>query len=214
MITTKLIKPKKLNRFTNVLFMLDMLERKKMFFPDYDRWMDQNDVTILNYYKEISGYKTIKILCFTHENETIHHWSNLSNTDFVCCIEFNYEKLISHIKKENVDYKERYVKYYSLKELDEISELSCDDYLFAKRKPYEIENEYRIVIRSKKKNSNLPEINIDFDCIKKITLNSSIPTSIKDLIEKKIENSKIKINTSTIVKSNDWIDKIKEKYKN
>jgi hypothetical protein len=67
-------KNNKLNRFTTLPVLLDMLRRKRLVFSDPKYWEDKNDLELLAIYKKAKGKKSLFALCFLMEDETIHHW--------------------------------------------------------------------------------------------------------------------------------------------
>ena len=92
-------KIQKLNRFTTLPILLDLLERKKLTLLNPILWEDKNDSEIILEYKKRKNIKNLFALCFSHNDETIHHWKTFSNGPSGCLIEFDAEKLIAHIKK-------------------------------------------------------------------------------------------------------------------
>lgn len=107
---------KVLNRFTTIPILLDILTRKKIFIPDYTSWEDKNDTEVLDYYLSKTRYKQIKAICFTHDDETIHHWHYFSKGSSGCCIQFNFDKLIKHFMSHG-NFIHRKVKYYKISDL-------------------------------------------------------------------------------------------------
>ena len=67
-------KIQKLNRFTTLPILLDLLERKKLTLLNPILWEDKNDSEIILEYKKRKNIKNLFALCFSHNDETIHHW--------------------------------------------------------------------------------------------------------------------------------------------
>src|SRR3974390_483323 len=89
---------RKLCRFTNISILLDILNRKKLFMPNYNSWDNKIDTDILDYYlykmNKKHGTVELRALCFSHGDESIHHWNCYSNDMTGCCIEFDYNSLL------------------------------------------------------------------------------------------------------------------------
>jgi hypothetical protein len=59
---------KRLNRYTNLPVLLDLLEAKRLVLLDPSlSWDDKNDTLIIEAYKEKAKIKNLFALCFTHE---------------------------------------------------------------------------------------------------------------------------------------------------
>lgn len=201
----------RLNRFTTLPILLDLLGRRKLVFTNPENWEDKNDVEILESYKYKKRLKSLYLVCFTHESETIHHWKAFSSGMSGCCIEFNYSKLMDIVNQHR---KIHYgiVNYLRLNEVDP-NFMNIDEIPFLKRYPYRIENEYRFLYESKY-NEDEFELDIDLNVINKITFSQNIPKmvldSIKNLINDDSSREKIKINRSTVFQNDRWITAINQ----
>jgi hypothetical protein len=211
---TQNINLRKLNRFTNLPILLDILKRKKIFIPNYMSWEDKNDTEVLDYYlekmKRIDGTAEVHVLCFTHDDETIHHWNYFSNGMSGCCIEFDYVQLTqSFIDVGGFDH--GIVEYYKINDLEKGRTPILSQLPFAKRWPYRVEHEYRFVHKSKKKIVTL-EVPINLKSINKITISQKLPDAVSDTI-KQILGEKVDIvNHSTVLKNKKWLRLVKEKH--
>jgi hypothetical protein len=198
----------KLNRFTSLPILLDLLQRKKLVFTNPEKWEDKNDVEILAKYKEKKELGTLLLVCFTHETETIHHWKAFSNGMSGCCIEFDYAQIMKHVNK-NKKIRHDVVDYLKINQINpnfiDISEVP-----FKKRYPYRIESEYRFLYESKEA-KEIFELDIRLDTIKRITFSQDIPgtvlESIRSIINGK-EGMGIKIVRSTVYQNDRWINAI------
>ena len=77
-------KPKnaeKLNRFTSLPYLIDMLEKNELTLLDPSGWEDKNERITIEQYKEHNGYESIYALCMTDKAETYHHWNAFTNGD-------------------------------------------------------------------------------------------------------------------------------------
>lgn len=201
----------KLNRFTTLPFLIDLLRTKKLILLNPKSWEDHNDTDILLDYKEKNSIKSLLALCFTDESETIHHWKTFSNGESGCCIEFNKTELLSLLEKDKrIDH--RKVNYPLIEKADKVA---TEDIPFTKRRPYECENEYRVIMKIDDLDVMFFPINIPLNCITKVTLSPRLPASafnsIREVLLTLIGNEKLEINPSTIFKNEEWINGFKKR---
>lgn len=197
-----------LNRFTTLPILLDILEKRKIFIPDYSTWEDKNDIEILDYYLLKTKCQQLRVICFTHEDETIHHWNYFSKGSAGCCIQFNFDKITAHFESHG-GFIHGPVSYYKISDLKNGNAPTLAKIPFSKRWPYRIENEYRFIHRSKKNTRGL-EVSIDLDAIEKITFSCELPTSVCKTIKSIVsDHVEITINQSTLFKNDKWLNLIK-----
>ena len=206
------IKLQKLNRFTYLPILLDILKRKKIFIPNYMSWEDKNDTEILDYYlermKKIDGTVELRALCFTYDDETIHHWNCFSNGMSGCCIEFNLDQLADSFMKIE-GFEKGIVEYYKISDLEKGKTPVLSKLPFSKRWPYRVEHEYRFVHKSKKKMTTL-EVPIDLKSINKITISQKLPDAVSETIKQILGKNVDIVNRSTILKNKKWLRLVKE----
>jgi len=139
-------KVKRLNRFTSLPVLLDLLERKKLTLLDPKLWDDKNDSEVILAYKRKKGVKNLFAVCLSHGDETVHHWKTFSDGTSGCVIEFDAKKLfaiinnIPNLRHGTVSYK----KLMDVEKEDTI--IDIDQMPFTKRWPYRCEEEYRIIV--------------------------------------------------------------------
>lgn len=196
----------KLNRFTTIPFLIDMLSRETLTLLNPDFWEDYNDRVTVKAYQTETKSESIYALCLTDRNETIHHWNAFSNGTSGCCIEFNPEKLFAILNKDKNIVHDK-VEYINIRDIKS-SNRSKLPYL--KRKPFNPENEYRIIATSSKAQAPTYDVKIDLGIIRKITLSSKLPESVfeslMDVIQNINPNFKGQISHSTLFKNSRWIN--------
>ena len=201
--------PDKLNRFTTLPILLDILIRKALFLPGFSEWEDKNDIEFMKIYSQEQKkdrMDSVRAICFTWDDETIHHWKYFSDGSAGCCIEFDGKKLLSSLENFNAKILHGKVKYYKIKGIP--AEIHLDELPFIKRHPYRIESEYRIVcVQENDSTCNIP---IELDWINKITFNQEMPISVLETIRKMIKShSEIEeTNHSTVFENKKFIRKI------
>jgi hypothetical protein len=200
----------RLNRFTTLPVLLDFLERKKLVLLDPKSWDDKNDTEVILAYKEKKGIEKLFALCFTHDYETIHHWKTFANGSSGCCIEFDADKLIQIFKKAKL--RHGIVEYKKIKEATPNS-FKLHQMPFIKRKPYECEQEYRIIWEGDT-DTNVFELDVPLDTINKITISQQMPEqvfiTIKNLLKKTFDDPEKRISRSTIYENQRWINSFKK----
>jgi hypothetical protein len=199
----------RLNRFTTLPVLLDLLKRKKLVLLDPSRWEDRNDSCILAEYKERKKVKRVLALCFCYGDETIHQWKTFSDGTSGCCIEFDGVRLRKLFDAHKL--RHDFVRYKKLRELKKGSIL-VDEIPFMKRWPYRCEEEYR-VIREDNDPGPTYEIEIDLRLIRKVTISQKMPDTVYDTIKgylREVSNNPTKkINRSTLYENRVWLEKFK-----
>lgn len=201
----------KLNRFTTLPVLLDLLQRKKLTLLNPSLWEDRNDAEIILEYKRRKQIEYLFALCFSLGDETVHHWKTFSHGPSGCCIEFDAEKLfeiinkVKGLKHDKVDYKK----------ISEVRDnaIVLDRMPFIKRWPYRCEEEYRIIIETTEK-CDFYEIKIPLDIIRRITISQHMPKQIYDTIKKYLKNINedpdSRISRSTLYENQKWINIFKK----
>lgn len=170
----------KLNRFTTIPFLIDLLQRRKLTLVNPNFWEDYNDRETMEFYRKKSNSNSIYALCLTHKSETVHHWNAFANGTAGCCIEFSPGRLFEILDRmpEVIHGKAVY------KSLNELSAFQTDELPFFKRIPFRPENEYRIIVTSDMPQEATFDIDIDLSVIRKITISNKIPIAIFESLEK------------------------------
>ena len=202
----------KLNRFTTLPILLDLLQRKKLTLLDPKLWEDKNDTEIIFEYKKKKGIKNLFAICLSYGDETIHHWKTYSNGSSGCLIEFDTKRLFSILDKvPNLTH--RKVKYKKLLDVErKNTSIEVNDIPFTKRWPYRCEDEYRIIVSSEK-DEPFFDIDIDLSVIKRITISQQMPDKIYQTIKEYLKdlrgNPDSRINRSTLYENKRWINTFK-----
>ena len=199
---------KKLNRFTSLPVLLDLLERKKITLLDPKLWDDKNDTEVILAYKAKMKIKNLFAVCFSHGDETVHHWKTFADGTSGCLIEFDAEKLLNAIK-DTPGLKHGKIIYKKLAEIEKKDiEIEIAKMPFTKRWPYRCEEEYRILVES---NDDITffDIDIPLESIRRITISQRMPEPIYDTIKKYLNglrgNPESRINRSTLYENKRWI---------
>lgn len=199
----------KLNRFTSVPFVFDLVNRKVLTLVNPELWEDYNDRATMQVYKEKVGAKSIYALCLTHRHETIHHWNAFANGPSGCKIEFRYNQLIAELE-QNKGVLHGETKYMKVNELTQNTNFPIAQLPFVKRLPFKPENEYRILVVSDLDQTSVLDIPIQLDCIRSITFSNKLPKPTYESLKRTLllvePGLKGKILRSTLYKNSQWID--------
>ena len=197
----------KLNRFTTLPVLLDLLQRKKLTLLNPEKWEDKNDSEIILEYKRIKNIKKLFAVCFSYGDETIHHWKTYSPGSSGCCIEFNSAALFEVIN-QIPKLKHGIVTYKKLKEVEEKG-VPVSKIPFTKRWPYRCEEEYRIIVESDT-DDDFFDIDIPLEVINKLTISQLMPQQVYNTIKKYLKTAKgdpnSRISRSTIYENHRWIN--------
>ena len=200
----------RLNRYTTLPVLLDLLKRKRLVLLDPSTWEDRNDSEIMLEYKKRKGVQKLFALCFSYGDETIHHWKTFADGASGCCIQFDAKQLISLIN-DIPGVRFGRVKYKKLKELKDAT-IDVEEIPFTKRWPYRCEEEFRI-IWSGSNDHDMYEIDFDLRLINRVTINQRMPhqifETIKDHLREAFKRPEQRINRSTLYQNQIWINKFK-----
>jgi hypothetical protein len=201
---------KKLNRYTTLPVLLDMLKRKRLVLLDPSSWEDKNDSEILLEYKKRKRVQKFFALCFSYGDETIHHWKTFADGTSGCCVQFDAIQLIE-LLNNTTGIRYGSVKYKKLKDLkDEV--IDVEDMPFTKRWPYRCEDEFRVIWAGRTEQTNY-EIPFDLKMITKVTISQRMPEqvyeTIKEYLREAFRRPDKRINRSTLYENRIWINKFK-----
>lgn len=202
---------KKLNRFTSIPFMIDMLQRKKLSLVNPAFWEDFNDRETVELYRKAMNANSVYALCFGYKNETIHHWNAFAGGPSGCCIEFSPGRLLPLL--DSLDIRHGKTQYIRVRDL---RLLNCkkQDLPFVKREPFNPENEYRLIATSDQDQAPTMDIDIDLNIIRRITISNKMPeqvyNSLKEVLQQMLTGYRCKIHRSTLYKNEDWIGHFRE----
>jgi hypothetical protein len=200
----------RLNRYTTLPVLLDMLKRRRLDLLEPDSWEDKNDSAIMSEYKRRKRVKRLFALCFSHCDETVHHWKAFADGTSGCCIEFDMKRMKA-LLDTHPDIRHGSVAYRKIKDVDDLS-IKSKDIPFTKRWPYRCEEEYRIIWEGDS-DDTFHEIEFDLRMINKITISQRMPKqvydSIKEYLKEVFADPSKRINRSTLYENQIWIKKFK-----
>jgi hypothetical protein len=142
--------PMYLKHFTSLFSFISIMESGVLRLSGTDKWEDKNDSAALAAYKRKTGAEKTCVLCFAQGKEQIHHWFYYAKKDSGCCIHFKDEPLLAALGREPSFLCDS-VSYMSSKDVtaEWLRQQPVEKLPFIKRRPYEAEQEYRVIWRGK-----------------------------------------------------------------
>ena len=204
------MKIKFLRRYTNLPALIYLLKEKKITLLDPTSWDDSNDSHYLSVYKSRKGLKTLLALCFTHVDETYHHWKVFADGSSGICIKFKRTELISSVEK-CAGVKTGEVEYLKLKEARKRNP-TIDELPFIKRYAFEDEDEdedeFRVIFESTDSILTKKDISIPLTSIVKVTLSPwahpILTKHVKEILKSIRGCKNLEIVRSTLIGNNEW----------
>ncbi len=194
-----------LRRYTNIPSLFDILKNERITLLNPNTWDDKNDSYFIEQYKHKSNLMSVLGLCFAGRGETYHHWKVFSPGSSGVCIIFKKDEFLKAIKKERgIKYRE--VSYKKINELKG-SKIRLRDMPYIKRDPYKDEKEFRVIYESKDEDVNYKHININLNCIERVTLSPWVPEPLIDPLRKTIKDvgeTSISVWRTTILSNDSW----------
>jgi hypothetical protein len=125
----------RLNRYTTLPGVLDVLSRKKLTLLNPSTWDDENDRYFLEEYRKRKNLVSIFALCFTTKAERYHHWKVFADGSSGVCIEFDWQKFrecLDDCCRDKIGFRYDLAIYKTIKTL-EAKPPKDDDLPFLKR---------------------------------------------------------------------------------
>jgi hypothetical protein len=192
-----------LKHYTRLTKLISILEKYQLWLASPDTWEDKNDLASVSAYKRKKGAEDVRVLCLAYSTEMVHHWFYYAKEDG-CCITLDRKKFLGRVEKSG--YLHGPVDYHPREDISrkKLKALETDNIPFIKRRPYECENEHR-VIWAGNKSEPVQYISIK-DCIKHITLSPLINEKAVEAIQNMLQDRYgLKTQRSRILESADWI---------
>lgn len=195
-----------LRRYTELPFLIDMLQSREIALVNPKFWDDRNDAYYLQQFGAATGLKSVFCLCLTETNETYHHWRVFSHGSGGTCIEFHRGMLQEDIGKVP-DVRADSVIYRTLKDMRS-NPPATDELPFLKRYAFSDEMEFRIFVARQSHTDGIFRIPIRLGSISRIMLSPWLPKSVATHTKQTLRSirgcSKLKIYRSTLVENESW----------
>ena len=201
-----------LKRYTELPYVLQILQTRKLTLMNPGSWDDRNDSHFVQAYRERKGYGSVLALCLTEAAQTYHHWRVFTHGASGACLQFNKKRFVDWIA-ENEALCGRPVQYKTLRQIRQ-SPPALDDLPFIKRKAYEHELEFRLLYATQRRSLPFKTFALPLEVIDSILLNPWLPPSTAEAVESVIHGIKgceaIRLIRATIISNDEWLQAASE----
>jgi hypothetical protein len=198
-----------LKRYTELPFVLQILQSKSISLLNANSWDDKNDAHYVECYRKKSKLKSVLALCLTEASQTYHHWRIFSQGASGACIYFKRPDFLKWVS-ETAGLEGKKVLYKNIKQLTEEvgnGKIELADIPYIKRKAYQNEAEFRLIFESDKL-KKIKTFPLPLSIIDRVVLNPWLPpstvASLKLLIGKIDGCENIPVFRATIVQNDEW----------
>lgn len=195
-----------IKRYTELPFVLQALQEKKLVLLNPASWDDKNDAHYIKRFKQKQGLKGVLALCLTEAIQTYHHWRIFTHGASGACIHFRKREFEAWVA-ETKNLTGSRVRYKTIAKL-RAAPPTIQDLPFIKRDAYQHEAEYRLLHESKDTALSSVSFNFPVNLVERIVLNPWLPpttvASIKGLICSIDGWENLSVIRATIVNNDDW----------
>lgn len=195
-----------LRRYTELPYVIDLLQTKELVLLNPESWDDSNDSYYIEQYTRIKGIAGTFALCLAQAPETYHHWKIFSHGSGGACIVFDKKKFIkSALKVKGLRAEE--VQYKTIAALKS-AKLKKEDLPFLKRYAYSDEKEFRLILGMKNGSPATFRFSIPLTAIDRITLSPWMSKGVVENVKRTLKSiegcSSLRIYRSTLVDNEQW----------
>ncbi|MGE5327599.1 MAG: hypothetical protein ACM3NO_11215 [Deltaproteobacteria bacterium] len=195
----------KLNRYTSLPALRDILRTGELTLKDPSGWEDKNDTRLLQRYMEVNSIDRLFAICFATGDETVHHWNRYAHGPNGCCIEFDRKRLLSSIPPDKFLVGD--VTYKTINAVKK-ERPPLERFPFTKRWPYRFEEEFRILFKGKSGDRQV-RVSVQLSAIRRITLSPEVSEKVRARIEQQARsatrNPNLSVKRSTVYENHEWI---------
>jgi hypothetical protein len=195
-----------IKRYTELPFVLQTLQEKKIALLSPASWDDKNDGHYIRRYKQKKKLKGVFALCLTEAIQTYHHWKVFTHGASGACIHFRANEF-QEWANSTKGLSGRSVAYRTIAELRAVPP-TVVDLPFLKRGAYEHEAEYRLLHESKATASGPVRFSFPAEIIERVVLNPWLNPdtvkSIRELIHSINGWDNLSVIRATIVRNDEW----------
>ena len=172
-----------LKRYTQLPFLIHMLEKKQLALLSPSSWDDRNDAYYLERYQRYHGFASVLALCLTEASTTYHHWKVFAGSSSGVCIEFFRERFISWATDNGI--RHDWVRYPSLRKA--LREPPTRETIpFRKRHAFKDEKEFRLLYASPEPCGFIKTFPLDLQTIEHIEVNPWLSEDVFNSVCKSI----------------------------
>lgn len=195
-----------IKRYTELPFVLQTLQEKKLALLNPTSWDDKNDAHYMRRYKQKKRLKGVFALCLTEAIQTYHHWKVFTHGASGACIHFRADQFQEWANNTR-GLSGKSVEYKTIAEL-RATPPSTSELPFLKRDAYQHEEEYRLLHESRTTASGPVAFNFPPELVERVVLNPWLPPatvkSIKEIIQSLDGWNSLSVIRATIVRNDEW----------
>ncbi|WP_114520676.1 DUF2971 domain-containing protein [Altererythrobacter sp. ZODW24] len=200
-----------LRRYTNVLSLLDILNKGRLTLLSPDKWYDQNDAFGLKRYAELPGKGATYALCFAEGSEQAHHWQIFAGDSHGVAVIFDKAKLLKSFErfKHSSEIMHGAVQYRNLTQMNAMGHILPEQLPFLKRDAFAAEEEYRVIAwKDASLDTGSYQIPIDLSSIAHIFYGPNMPealaVNLKEIVRELNGCTDITFSKSKVVNNASW----------
>ncbi|HSJ89513.1 MAG TPA: hypothetical protein VK909_20040 [Anaerolineales bacterium] len=196
---------KTLKRYTQLPFLIHMLETRELALLSPSSWDDRNDAYYLERYQQYNKFASVFVLCLTEASTTYHHWKIFAESTSGVCIEFVRERFISWATKKGIRHGS--VQYLSLRKA-KAEPPTAETLPFRKRHAFEDEKEFRLLYVSHDPGGPIKTFPLDLQTIECIKLNPWLPEDVFKSVRESIHRipgcESLSVEQSHLLTNQEW----------
>ncbi|MBK8015244.1 MAG: DUF2971 domain-containing protein [Betaproteobacteria bacterium] len=195
-----------LRRYTELPYVVDLLQTKEMVLVSPAAWDDRNDSYYIEQYARREEMASTYALCLAEASETYHHWKVFSHGCGGACIVFKRDKLMQYVRKVD-GLRAEPVQYRTIKDL-RAARPTVSELPFLKRAVFADEKEFRLFLATKTKGQATHRFPIAIAVVEKITLSPWLPKEVVAAVRTTLQSIEgcrnLLVGRSTLVENEVW----------
>ncbi len=195
-----------LRRYTEMPYVVDLLQTKEIVLVNPSSWDDRNDSYYIEQYARAKGLSSTYALCLAQAPETYHHWRVFSHGSGGVCVVFDKDNLLRSTSKVT-GLRAEEVQYKTILELESFGP-KTKALPFLKRAAYSDEKEFRLFLGIKKKGPMTYRFPISIEAIDRIILSPWLPQAVFETVKRTLKSIKecgsIRIHRSLLIENEKW----------
>ncbi len=195
-----------LKRYTELPYVLQALVTRKLTFQSPKSWDDKNDAYWMEQFRKKAGHGSVLAMCLSQTNPTYHHWRLFTHGASGAALYFKPTEFHSWLLK-HPSLQGREVQYFLETQVSNDS-VTLNDLPYTKRRAYEAEAEFRVILSSVRRNKKIATMDFDLSMVKQVVLNPWMPketcNAVRHVIRRIEGCSEIPVRRATMVESDKW----------
>jgi hypothetical protein len=196
-----------LKRYTQLPFLIHVLETKTLPLLSPSSWDDRNDARYLEAYQRRLGVESVLALCLTEASTTYHHWKIFADSISGVCIEFYRKPFMRWAQANRICCNA--VSYLSIDKARR-NPPTPEKMPFRKRHAFRDEREVRLIYTSQEPCGPIKYFPLDLRTIEHIEVNpwlsEDVFESLRTSIQRIDDCKSLKVEKSHMLTNKKWAD--------